>query len=93
MSCDEASNNSKLLLPENEPSLSFDGCLEPTVSKIVAYIPLTLGNLFLATTGCASSFVSKPVEVSLTDFPSVAFEGADGTDVGVLFLRWDLALG
>jgi hypothetical protein len=36
--------------------------------------------------------VSKPVEVSLTAFSSVAF-GADGTDVEVLFPERDLVLG
>jgi hypothetical protein len=36
--------------------------------------------------------VSKPVEISLAAFSSVAI-GADGTDVEVLFPERDLALG
>jgi hypothetical protein len=89
---DEASMDSKLLLSENEPSLSFECCWVPTISEVATDIPSPFVNLFSATTGWAYCAVSKPVEVSLTAFSSVAF-GADGTDVEVLFPERDLVLG
>ena len=91
-SWDEDLIDSEILLSGNEHSLSFDGSLVPTISKVTADRPSSFVNLISAT-GWAYCSVSKLVELSVTGFSSVAFEGADGSEVEVSFLGRILALG